>query len=207
MHRILASSLLLWLMLSSTSLRAQEVQASADLNGTLLTAPLQPEVQPPSTEKTISWLSIDEALRANEKKKGAKPIFIDLYTDWCGWCKRLDATTFQHAFIVEYLNEHYHAVKFNAEDHGPVQYQGSVLEMGPGKRETHPFAIQVGSQRGQIGYPTLVILDAANKKLITLPGYYNAERLEPILVYYAEGYHNELDFETFRGMYTPQGKP
>ena len=90
---------------------------------------------------------------------------------------------------------------------GPVNFRGTVMEMAGRGRETHPFALEVGTHRGQIGYPTLVILDAENNKLITLPGYYNAERLEPILVYYAEGYHKELDFETFRGMYSPQGKP
>ncbi|MBI1193189.1 MAG: DUF255 domain-containing protein [Bacteroidetes bacterium] len=170
--------------------------------------------QPPSPENTnrlnraaaseVRWIGMEEALAANEKKRDKKPIFIDLYTDWCGWCKRMDATTFQDPVLVQYLNERYHCVKFNAETHGPFTYFGQVLALPSTSRPTHPFALMVGAQGGSIGYPTVAILDSDNKKLTTLPGYQTAQALEPLLVYYAEGYYKEFDYATFKGMYAPK---
>ena len=48
----------------------------------------------------IEWLTWDEAITrmATEPKK----IFVDVYTDWCGWCKRMDATTFSDKEIATY---------------------------------------------------------------------------------------------------------
>jgi|GEM_PF-351709 len=152
----------------------------------------------------VRWISMEEALALNTKKRDKKPIFIDLYTDWCGWCKRMDATTFQNPVLAAYLNDHYHCVKFNAEANGPFEYLGKEYVLPPDSRATHPFALLVGAVGGSIGYPTVVLLDSDNQKLITLPGYQTAPALEPVLVYYAEDYHLEFDYTTFQGMYTPK---
>src|SRR5690606_4382796 len=63
--------------------------------------------------KKINWVSIEEAERLT--KEAPRKIFVDVYTDWCGWCKRMDATTFTDEAVVDYVNEHYYAVKLNAE--------------------------------------------------------------------------------------------
>src|ERR1039457_1473955 len=72
-----------------------------------------PIIQSPPAQKEIKWYTLQEALRlcaANPKK-----IFIDVYTDWCGWCKRMDAGTFKYPCIVELMNKYYYPVRFNAE--------------------------------------------------------------------------------------------
>src|SRR5690606_31206392 len=70
----------------------------------------------------IKWMSMDEALAAQKKKP--KPIFMDVYTDWCGPCKMLDKQTFHDKAVVDYINENYYAVKFNAEGTGDITYKG-----------------------------------------------------------------------------------
>ncbi len=49
---------------------------------------------PPAGKKseTIRWISFEEAMKLNKKKP--KMVFVDIYTDWCGWCKKMDAETF-----------------------------------------------------------------------------------------------------------------
>ena len=32
---------------------------------------------------------------------------VDVYTDWCGWCKKMDKETFNHPVIAKYINENY----------------------------------------------------------------------------------------------------
>ena len=64
------------------------------------------------TTEGINWMTWDEANAAN--KVTPKKIFIDIYTDWCGWCKKMDKSTFQDASVIEALNKDFYAVKFDA---------------------------------------------------------------------------------------------
>lgn len=74
----------------------------------------------------VQWLSIDEAYKKYEENP--KPIFIDVYTDWCGWCKRMDATTFQDMEIANYLNTYFYPVKLDAETKEKINFKGKVYE-------------------------------------------------------------------------------
>jgi len=54
--------------------------------------------RPAPPKEKIEWLSMSEAQEKFAKEK--RPILVDLYTDWCGWCKRLDATTYKDPEVV-----------------------------------------------------------------------------------------------------------
>ena len=66
-------------------------------------------------QEKIQWMSIEKAYELTQSEENPKKIFIDVYTDWCGWCKRMDKATFQKPEVAAYMNEHYYNVKFNAE--------------------------------------------------------------------------------------------
>ena len=68
----------------------------------------------------INWMTIDEALAM--QKKSPKPIFMDVYTDWCGPCKMLDKNTFSNKDVANYINKNFYAVKFNAEGNEKVNF-------------------------------------------------------------------------------------
>ena len=61
----------------------------------------------------INWVTLEEAVAL--QKKEPKKIMMDVYTNWCGPCKMFDKNTFQNKDVADYVNEHYYAVKFNAE--------------------------------------------------------------------------------------------
>jgi len=63
--------------------------------------------------QSINWVSMDEALELQQKTP--RKILIDMYTSWCGPCKMLDRNTFTNKDLIAFVNEHYYAVKFNAE--------------------------------------------------------------------------------------------
>src|SRR6187397_3084056 len=61
----------------------------------------------------INWISLQEAEKLS--KKQPRKIVVDVYTDWCGWCKKMDKSTFADAKTAAYVNKHYYAVKLDAE--------------------------------------------------------------------------------------------
>ena len=73
------------------------------------------------TEK-INWLTFEEAVAKAEKKD--KPLFIDVYTTWCGWCKVMDRNTFTDPGIIKEINKNFYAVKFNAETRDTINSHG-----------------------------------------------------------------------------------
>src|SRR6476620_4757887 len=69
----------------------------------------------------IKWMNWNDAMALSQKSP--KKIFVDTYTDWCGWCKRMDASTFTDTAVAHYINKNYYAVKLNAENKDSLFYK------------------------------------------------------------------------------------
>lgn len=144
----------------------------------------------------IKWYTFEEAIELS--KKNPKKIFVDVYTSWCGWCKRMDATTFTHPVIVKYMNEKYYAVKLNAEQKTPITFDGhEFINPNPdARRSVHQFAASLLDNR--MSYPTTVYLDENNKRLMVRPGYLVPKALEMTLKYYGENKHQPIKWEDYQ---------
>lgn len=131
----------------------------------------QPSTQMEATpeESKINWMSWEEAMDAMDDEP--RKVFIDVYTDWCGWCKRMDAATFTDEDVIDYMNENYYAVKFDAEGKDDKEYQGRTLtyRANAGRRGVHELAIVL--LNGRLGYPSFVYLDEERNSLKISPGY------------------------------------
>jgi tetratricopeptide (TPR) repeat protein len=67
----------------------------------------------PATSPGIKWeRSFEEALK--KAKATRKPILVDFWAEWCGWCHRLDKTTYVDPVVVRKAEE-FVAVKINTE--------------------------------------------------------------------------------------------
>ncbi|MEM1215563.1 MAG: DUF255 domain-containing protein [Bacteroidota bacterium] len=126
---------------------------------------------PEAKAEAINWLTWEEAMEAMEKEP--KKIFVDVYTDWCGWCKRMDASTFTDEDVISYMNENFYAVKFDAEGRDTKEYKGRTLEFrpSPGGRRAGVHELAVVLLNGRLGYPSFVYLDEAQESLKISPGY------------------------------------
>lgn len=120
----------------------------------------------------IEWISWDEAVASNEK--APKMLFIDVYTDWCGWCKVMDKQTFTDPEVVKYINKNYYAVKFNAENEDPVNFRGQEFKVVEGgRRGIHTLAYAL--LEGQLSYPSYVYLNADFQRVNVSKGFKPAE--------------------------------
>jgi len=132
------------------------------------TVPSNENTDPPASEEAINWLSWEEAMIAMEESP--KKIFIDVYTDWCGWCKRMDKNTFSYPEIASYINENFHAVKFNAEQREPITFKGKKYEFIPGgRRGIHGLAYTLLNKNAS--YPSFVVLDSNLNRQNIIKGY------------------------------------
>ncbi len=148
-----------------------------------------------SAPDQISWMTWEEAVKANEK--APKKFFIDFYTDWCGWCKRMDATTFTDKGVVDYVNKNFYAVKFNAEQKEDVVFQGTTFKFQPnGRRGYHKLAYEL--LNGRLGYPSYVYLTPKYERILISPGYKGAPDLQKELKFVAEDHYNTTTWDQFR---------
>ena len=143
----------------------------------------------------VRWYAFEEAVQlAGEKPK---KLFIDVYTDWCGWCKRMDQNTFSHPVIAEYLNTHFYPVKFNAESTDPVEFSGrTFINEGEGKRNPHQLAIAL--LQGRMSYPSIAYMTEDLQLITAVPGYMEPKGIEPILNFFATNKYQNMSWQDYQ---------
>jgi thiol:disulfide interchange protein len=63
----------------------------------------QSEKKTKTAQKGIQWISLEEA--EAKMKVEPKKVYIDLFTDWCYWCKVMDKKTFTNPSVIDYRNQ------------------------------------------------------------------------------------------------------
>ncbi len=169
---------------------------------------LLPELYAQKQEASIiKWYTLQEAMELNAKQP--KKIFIDVYTDWCGWCKVMDSVTFHNPYIAEYLSKNFYPVKFNAESTKDIVYKGKVYKnQNQGKRSPHDFAIAL--LKGKLSYPSIAFMDSTNTPITYISGYLTPEQIEPLLVFIYDDLYKTEKWETFMAKFTsklPKSQP
>ncbi|MCB0705052.1 MAG: DUF255 domain-containing protein [Saprospiraceae bacterium] len=164
----------------------------------MIQSPVHPEA---TMEGMINWMTWEEAVAAS--KENPKKIMVDIYTDWCGWCKRMDTNTFQTAAIAEYVNEHYYAVKFDAEQKGDIEFNGKTYRfINNDRRGYHELAAEL--TKGRLGYPTTVFLDEQLSVIQSIAGYKSPEDFEAIITYFGGDFHRKMPWDKYRQSFSAE---
>lgn len=147
----------------------------------------------PKVEK-IQWLTLEQAVE--KCKTEPRKIYIDVYIDACGWCKRMEETTFSESYIAAYLNQNYYAVRFNAEQREDIVFKGKTYKFEKvGSRGYHQLAAEFLNNR--MSYPTNVFLNENLDLIQPLAGYLEPMKFETILYYFGTDSYKRTPWESY----------
>jgi len=132
----------------------------------------------------VEWKTFEEAIKS--ARASGKLVVVDVYTTWCGWCKKMDKNTYANEKVVDYLNRHFEAVKLNAESNRRHEFQGKSYT----ERE-------LAKGFGASGYPTTVFLSADEKFITAVPGYMDAKTFLLILEYIKDEQYQNVSWKDF----------
>ncbi len=149
----------------------------------------------------VKWLSLEEGMSLHEKNP--KPIILDFYTDWCGWCKHMMKTTYANPGLAQYINSNFYPIKFNAEGKDTVNYLGKEYKpTSPAPKAAHELAVHL--LQGKLMYPTTLFLNNYDKEKnefglsMIASGYLEDKKIEPILVFTVENVNRNATLDEFR---------
>lgn len=123
----------------------------------------------------LPWRAWDAAL--TEARSSGRHVLVDVYTDWCGWCRRMDAEVYARPEVREYLARKFVLVKLDAEAADAARYEGRA------------FTSRTLAARFNVsGYPTTIFLKPDGAHLFNVPGYVPADRFLMVLRFVGEGH-------------------
>lgn len=146
----------------------------------------------------VEWLTWEEATTLVMNEENPKKVFVDIYTDWCGWCKKMDKDTFQNPEVATYMSENFYMVKLDGEGKDPIEYKGKTYKFVPsGRKGYHEFAAAL--MQGRLSYPTTIFLDEEMNMLSPVPGYQKPKPFLNIAKYFGDDIYKEKDWQAYSG--------
>lgn len=145
-------------------------------------------------QEEIHWLTVGEAEKHYQEHP--KPYLFDFYTDWCGWCKQMDKTTYSDPVVISFINRHFYPVRINAEMADTVYFRNKVYPpVQNGNKVYSGLALEM--LKGRLSYPTTVFLYEPAKINLVVPGYIEIPKMQGFLVYFAESAWQSADINRF----------
>lgn len=137
-----------------------------------------------ASAKDLQWKKFNEGI--SEAKKSGKKILVDVYTDWCKWCKEMDKKTYADKNVSAYLKKKFVIIKLNAEGNEKVMYEGKLIT-------PQEFAQGMGVD----GYPATVFLQNNGKPITLLPGYSTPDQFIHVLSFIGENHYLKKKFPDY----------
>ncbi len=152
-------------------------------------------------QSEINWMTWEEVASASKVEE--RKIFVDLYTEWCSWCKKMDAQTLARPDIASYINENYYPIKFDAQHKDDILIDGRTYKyISNGRNSYNELAIEL--TKGKLSFPTIVFLEADMEVIQPIPGFQGPKNFEKIMTYFAGDFHKTMPWHEYSRTYEGQ---
>ena len=147
----------------------------------------------------VKWLTFKEAQEKNKVLQ--KPFLVDIYTDWCGWCKHMMKTTYSNKGIADYINANFYAVKFDAETKDTLEYNGKIYKPTSLEPKT-PHELAIKFLGNSLSYPSTMFITNNYEYNLLTQGFLEDKKIEPILIFMVENAWRTSVFDEFNKHFT-----
>lgn len=139
---------------------------------------------PDSYDHSFEWIEMDRAQTLAEKNE--KKILVNVYTDWCEYCKKMDQTVYQDSSITAALGTYYYAVRLNAESDQIITFNGNQITQR-----------DLAHQMGIRSYPTILFLQPDGELILQINGFMPNDDFRNMITYIGEEIYQRRDFHEF----------
>lgn len=133
----------------------------------------------------VEWVEIETAQES--AMENGKWVLLDIYTEWCPYCRRMNNETYKDERVLKALEQYYYPVRIDAESNEVIVFNNEEVTM-----QELALAFQVSS------YPTTVILTSEGEPFAAQPGFIDAPTFSDILSYVATESYENMTFEAFQ---------
>ncbi len=144
------------------------------------TPPKDEKKEKEKKETELKWYNWNEGYPLALKSK--KIVLVDLYTSWCGWCKRMDHDTYNNEEVVDYINKKFIPIKLNPEADGTYKVDSMTVS------GAQLMGMLTNNQ--STGYPTIVFI-YPNRNIELYPGYQDAPGFKSTLTKVVDSPNNK----------------
>jgi len=148
----------------------------------------------------LSFAQIDEGVRWHQWTEGViatqasgKYMLVDVYTDWCGWCKKMDREVYIHPQVQQLLATNFVTIKLNAES-------TNLITNGTNQYTEQECAklLNVNS------YPTILVFNSNFQLVAKLNGYRDANTFIRFLHYVSGKRYKRYTFDQYLTQVPPE---
>jgi thioredoxin-related protein len=143
---------------------------------------------------TLEWTGLDRAAAKASGEK--KAILLDVYTDWCGWCKKMDKEVFVDPAVAGVLTGKFALAKVNGESKEEFTFKGKKTD-----------GIGIARTFGVRGYPSIIFLDSNGDMLTMIPGFLDAEQFLPVVMFIGNREYEKMEWADYLASYNKTKKP
>jgi len=118
--------------------------------------------------QNLRWYSFDEGISLAQQTN--RKLLVHVYTDWCGWCKKMDKEVFTNPEVKSVLRSYFVAAKLNAESPRELTVKGRRLS-----------ELAIAKEMGVSSYPTTVFLYPNAEPLTKVRGYIESQYFAKML--------------------------
>ena len=154
----------------------------------------------------IRWTTISSAAQL---KDNDKLYFIDFYTSWCGWCKRMDADVFTDATVVKLINKYFVPIKFNAEGQSELVWHGTRYVGTPTPRGSRPqvHSFAKATLGKDLGFPSFGVFGSDQQLITVIQGYQPVNDMTMMLWFIASGDYKIYSYDKYQAIFDKTIRP
>jgi thioredoxin-related protein len=130
------------------------------------------------------WHGWEDGVR--EVQISGKYMLVDVYTDWCGWCKKMDREVYTHPQVQQLLAANFVIIKLNAES-------TNLITNGTNQYTEQELAKTLDVK----GYPTILVYNKQFQLVSRFSGYYESSEFIRYLKYISGKHYTKHTFQEY----------